>query len=104
MILVVNSPPIIEPVHASKLQEGGRYETTVVAKDPDGDPVTFALEEGPDGMTLDPKSGLLRWVPPKEMIQPVHIVIFASDNEGLGSRLSFDFLIGVASGENKVQP
>jgi len=101
-ILIVNSPPIIEPVHASKLQEGGRYEISVVAKDPDGDPVTFTLEEGPEGMTLDPKSGRLQWVPPNGMGQPVHIVIVASDSEGLGSRLSFDFLVGMASGENKV--
>jgi hypothetical protein len=100
-ISVVNSPPMIEPVHASNLLEGGRYETTIVAKDPDGDSVSFALEQGPEGMTLDPKSGLLRWVPPKEMRQPVHIVIAASDDEGLESRLSFDFLAGVASAENK---
>jgi hypothetical protein len=99
-VSVVNSPPIVEPVHASDLLEGGRYETTIVAKDPDGDPVSFALVQGPEGMTLDSNTGLLRWTP-KGIRQPVHIVISTSDNEGLESRLSFDLLIGAPSAENR---
>jgi hypothetical protein len=102
-ISVVNRPPIIEPVHVTNLLEGRRYETTVVAKDPDADPVTFTLEQGPDGMTLDAKSGVLQWIPPEGTVQPVHIVISASDKEGVGSRISFDLLFGTDAGE-KTQP
>jgi hypothetical protein len=91
---VANAAPVIEMVQSSRLSEGGRYVNTIVAKDPDGEPVTFTLEQGPGGMTLDPKSGLLEWTPPEGMEKPVHIRLIASDGSGAASRLEFDLRIG----------
>lgn len=102
--LVVNSAPRIEPVQKANLVDGVRYETTVVAKDPDGDPVTFALVEGPNGMTIDPQTGLLQWTPPQGVSKPVRVAITASDGQGLSSRLAFDLSIGKETEEATAVP
>lgn len=40
------------------------YEYQVLAIDPDGDRLSYQLVVGPDGMTLDETTGLLRWPSP----------------------------------------
>jgi hypothetical protein len=37
------------------------YTYQVEAVDPDGDDLTYSLEEAPEGMVIDAKSGLVRW-------------------------------------------
>jgi hypothetical protein len=39
------------------------YEQRLGAVDAENDTLTFSLEEGPAGMTLDPGTGILRWTP-----------------------------------------
>jgi RHS repeat-associated protein len=41
---------------------GREYSYTVVARDPDGDPLSFALSSAPSGMTID-TSGQITWTP-----------------------------------------
>ena len=42
------------------------YISEIGAPHPDGDGLTFTLLSTPaDGMSLDPKTGLLRWLPAK---------------------------------------
>src|SRR5262249_31399451 len=40
------------------------YQYTVKAIDPDGDPLTYSLPLGPQGMSIDPTSGLITWAGP----------------------------------------
>lgn len=59
---VGNAAPLIttEPVYT--LNEGGLYTYDVAAIDPDGDePLVYELIEGPDGMTVDPSTGVVSW-------------------------------------------
>jgi hypothetical protein len=35
----------------------------VNARDPNGEPVTYALAQAPEGMTMDPASGFIQWTP-----------------------------------------
>lgn len=59
-LVIANSPPEITsfpPVEA----DSGVYVYQVEARDPDGDPLTFSVEGAPEGMTIDPETGLLRW-------------------------------------------
>ena len=44
------------------------YEYDVDAIDPDDDPITYSLTEYPDGMTIDPDSGLIEWAPPADLL------------------------------------
>ena len=39
------------------------YQYPVVASDADGDPLTFHLDSGPQGMTIDDQTGLIEWTP-----------------------------------------
>ena len=59
-----NEPPTIVSVPGRYARAGNVYEYDVAAFDPEGEPVTFAFGTTvPQGMTLDPATGVLRWTP-----------------------------------------
>lgn len=65
----VNSPPILTPLNSRTVPEGGLLTVANTAVDPDsGNTVlTYSLDAGyPAGMTLDSKTGELRWTPTEE--------------------------------------
>lgn len=75
--------PDITSTPPSGLQDGV-FVYQVIAKDPDGDPVTYALDNAPTGMTIDGSSGMIRWTPtgtPGER-QSLSVKISVSDNDG----------------------
>jgi len=41
----------------------GSYGYDVDATDPEGDPVTYSLTQAPAGMTIDPMTGVIDWMP-----------------------------------------
>ena len=55
-----NSPPLIVSDPAS-LTNREQYEYVIQAKDVDGDTVTYGLETGPPGMTVDKATGHVSW-------------------------------------------
>jgi acyl-CoA thioesterase FadM len=59
-LTIVNSHPQITSVPPTDFEEN-RYAYTVKATDPDGDPLTYALESAPSGMTIDSKTGRIEW-------------------------------------------
>jgi hypothetical protein len=77
---VFNSLPVVS--ERSSSFEGETYRYQIAATDPDNDELTFALEEGPDGMTVDQSSGIITWDagPGKTGIYDVKISV--SDNHG----------------------
>ncbi len=58
-----NRAPFITSVPKTFARGGSPYTYPVTAYDPEGEPLVFSLVEGPDGMTLDGSSGVLRWTP-----------------------------------------
>ena len=76
-----NSAPMIvsDPPSAG---EGGRYAYLVQATDPDGDPVTYALETAPPGMTIDTATGQVRWTLPPDLRGAHRIRVVAQDDRG----------------------
>lgn len=42
---------------------GTPYTYRITAEDPDDDPLTYTLLQGPEGMRVDPATGLLEWSP-----------------------------------------
>lgn len=73
---IVSSPPSIT---------GGMiYTYQVIAKDPDGDSLSYSLAEAPAGMTINPSTGLVRWEVPKDMFggQGVSAKIVVDDHDG----------------------
>jgi len=61
VISILNSPPSIISQSSGNISDGFLYKYTVVAKDPDDDPLTFSLSSAPEGMTIDSSTGMIRW-------------------------------------------
>ena len=58
-----NRPPVVDPIPDQVITEGDILEIQVHAIDPDGDTLRYQLRDNaPAGMTLNPDTGLLRWV------------------------------------------
>jgi hypothetical protein len=88
--IVANQPPEISSLPPTEAEEG-KYVYQVIAKDPDGDVLSYRLEEAPPEMTLNPTSGLLEWnlkVPPAENVK-VKIQV----DDAKGGKSSQQFLI-----------
>ena len=78
---VVNSPPIVKSDPPKSIPPDGVIVYTIIAEDPDGDPLTYALEKGPAGMSMT--GATLRWAVPSEAYgTSVQIVVKVSDDDG----------------------
>ena len=59
----------------------GVYFYQVAAEDLDGDPLEFKLKQAPDGMTIEPDTGLITWSVPEEL-ESVRVRVTVADNDG----------------------
>ncbi|NWG75219.1 MAG: hypothetical protein HXY24_11530 [Rubrivivax sp.] len=76
-----------------QLSADGVYTAQLQSKDPEGDPVTLVLQQGPDGMTVDQKTGTLRWKAPNGTQGSFPIEIEASDPSGAKVLLNYSITI-----------
>jgi hypothetical protein len=78
------------------------YNFTVTANDPDGDPLTFGLVGAPEGMTIDPATGVIAWTPTAAQgggfIGIFSFSAAVKDNKGGVATESVPFFIVCASG------
>jgi hypothetical protein len=68
---------------------GQLYYYRPVAVDPDGDPVTITLVEGPAGMRMDPETGALIWVPKPGQEGDHKVTLKATDRYGASALQTF---------------
>jgi hypothetical protein len=61
--IYTNTPPQITSVPPSRVQRGQLYQYQAQAWDKENDPLAYALQNPPAGMTIDSTSGLLQWTP-----------------------------------------
>ncbi len=73
-----NTAPTITSVPPATAKATFEYLYPVVVDDPDGDIITYSVETGPAGMSID-SSGLLRWTPAVSGVE--NVVVRASDGE-----------------------
>jgi hypothetical protein len=62
----VNNAPVLAPLLSRTVNEGTSLLVTNFASDPDDDghPLTFSLDPvTPEGMVIDPESGIISWTP-----------------------------------------
>jgi hypothetical protein len=78
---IANALPAITSSPPQSLAEGA-YSYQVKVSDPDGDPLSFKLNQAPGGMTIDERSGLIQWKPTREDAGSYEIEILALDNDG----------------------
>src|SRR5262249_7622865 len=58
---------------------GGRFRYNAAAVDPDGDKLVFDLPVKPSGMSLDPNSGAVIWVPNRDQIGLANVILRVQD-------------------------
>jgi uncharacterized repeat protein (TIGR01451 family) len=75
-----NRPPRITSTPGTQTKGGLAYTYTIAATDPDGDPITLTLLDGPVGMQLN--GSVLTWATTVADIGPHHIQIEARDPRG----------------------
>ena len=94
VVFLSNHNPDIISTPASGVSSGV-YTYQVVAKDPDGDPVTFSLVSAPEGMTIDQRSGLIRWEPPSDVSGRVDMTVKIAADDGDGGVSYQQFSLGL---------
>ncbi len=62
-VISANAAPLITSTPVNTAVEGSAYQYDVEAQDADGDTLTYALALAPQGMTIDPATGVIDWVP-----------------------------------------
>lgn len=78
-LTIANRVPIISSTPDTTAIEDSLYTYDVEATDPDGDSLTYSLEVSPDGMGIDPITGLITWLPANEDVGDTIVVIHVSD-------------------------
>lgn len=89
---VANVPPQLS-LHKNFTFDGELYIYNTVGMDPDGDRLTFGLINAPEGMSIDPMTGQIRWSVPKTFTGKADYIITASDSKGGTSEMQMSFTI-----------
>ena len=76
---VPNYPPSITSVPIKRVQANHLYYYQVIANDPENDKLSYFLDQGPDGMTVDRNSGEIRWTPTRLDIGTHTVTIRVND-------------------------
>ncbi len=91
---IFNSVPVFS---ANKpFLDGNIYKYQITATDPDGDTLTYALKEGPEGMSIDPATGIITWNVGSEDEGVYDIKLSINDNNGGEIIVPFSTMISFA--------
>ncbi|HET6465372.1 MAG TPA: putative Ig domain-containing protein [Nitrospiria bacterium] len=94
-VFIANRPPEITSSPSTTVA-GGIYTYNVKATDADGDPLQFRLSQAPEGMTIEPATGVIQWKVSTE--HPlVDIGVVASDGDGGEAFQQFKLTVGAGS-------
>jgi hypothetical protein len=90
---VVNTPPAIEGQELFQVSDND-VTFHVRASDADGDPLMYSLKDAPAGMSIDRKTGRMRWVTSPGTTGKVPFTVIVSD--GAGGETTALFTVTVA--------
>jgi KaiC/GvpD/RAD55 family RecA-like ATPase len=74
-----NRPPAIQSTPILTAPAEKQYMYQVVATDADNDNLTYSLNTAPNGMTIEPKTGLIDWTPSQSQKGTVQVVVNVTD-------------------------
>jgi hypothetical protein len=83
---IVSTPPLVATV-------GQKYSYNVGAIDPDGDPLMYALDQAPAGMTIDPSLGMACWMPTADEIGTQNVTVRVVDAQGAVATQSYTITV-----------
>ena len=87
-------PPIITSTPTTEVNVGGSFLYSVVARDAEGDPLTYRLLDAPEGATISETTGELSWTPTANQVGQQTIIIEVADGFGGASTQAFSVLVG----------
>ncbi|MDP3881075.1 MAG: Ig domain-containing protein [bacterium] len=88
-----NRAPVITSVAPTTANTGVTYIYDVNAFDPDGDSIFYSLSSGPAGLTINPSTGLIQWLPSFAQGNQSHFVsVVASDGRATATQ-SFSIFV-----------
>ena len=90
---ILNTPPAIEGQEQFQVTDNA-VTFHVRAYDADGDPLTYSLKDASAGMSIDRKTGLVRWVTSPGTTGKVPFTVIVSD--GSGGETTARFTVTVA--------
>lgn len=76
-----NMPPMIAE-DKKHFFDGKVWTYQIKATDPDGDPLTYSLKSAPQGMTIEPSTGLIKWDVPPEFKGKTPVTVSVTDGHG----------------------
>lgn len=86
LLTLANSPPKFTSSGQGILTQG-QFSYVASAVDPENDPLTFALESAPPGMTIDEKTGRIQWEAPAASAGVYRVkVLVKDDHQGWASQ------------------
>ncbi|MGA1842254.1 MAG: PKD domain-containing protein, partial [bacterium] len=95
-VTVFGLTPFTTSTPPLEVEKGTVYTYDVEATDPNGDTLTYSLLVAPDGMSIDPDTGLITWSPPAGQPQTGNdVIVQISDPYGNNSSQSFSIFIVV---------
>ncbi|MEH1899398.1 MAG: putative Ig domain-containing protein [Nostoc sp.] len=94
-VRLVNTPPLINSTPGTQAATRKLYKYLVQASDIDTDSLIYNLVNAPDGMTIDPQSGLIQWTPASNQLGQQDITVAV--NDGLGGIATQNYTIQVSA-------
>jgi hypothetical protein len=76
-----NMPPMVAE-DKKHIFDGRDWTYQIKATDPDGDPLTYSLKSAPQGMTIEPSTGLIKWDVPPEFKGKTPVTVSVTDGHG----------------------
>jgi len=90
-----DKPRIIStPVTTAMLKVLYTYDVNVVDEDA-ADTLTFSLASKPEGMTINPSTGLIRWLPTSMIAEPNEVVVVVADSNAIPNTDTQSFRIEI---------
>ncbi|MCE5194876.1 MAG: putative Ig domain-containing protein [Nitrospiraceae bacterium] len=78
---IYNMPPMI--AENKEYEYNGRiFKHQVKASDPDNDKLTYEIKDSPEGMTINPDTGLILWTVPSGFSGDVSTTVIVKDGNG----------------------
>ena len=90
----INNHPYFTSEPVLETSVGSQYSCSLTANDYDGDALTFSLEEGPEGMTLE--GNTLKWTPSSTQAGNSYVSIKVEDGKGGEDVQQFTIVTGSA--------
>ena len=91
-VLGTSQPPLIlsNPITSGATNQ--QYAYTVVAKDPENEVLSYGLSMAPQGMIINPQTGLIQWTP--GLAGTYNVGVIATDTQGGSTQQNYKVMVG----------